>query len=236
MRLRMRLLPAVIFGAVLLLSVRVGGLWEDLSLQIGDTSVAETGKPKASKSGTAGTGGGAVAGKTQGPAAPPAALRKNKKIGEAETARRPAPDGDIDEYDIRILQDLARRRRALDKRERAIVLREGLLKAAERRVEQKIAQLKKIQASVKAELQTVQARRGKRFAKLIKIYSNMKAKDAARVFDELELPILIDLLGGMREASSAPIIAAMNPQKARLITAGLARRARKGLRRTPTRK
>jgi len=232
MRFRLRLLPAVIFGAALLLSVRMGGLWDELSLQIGGASVAETGKTGGTAKPAAGVPGGGVVKKSPQVSTKPAKAGKPGKGGGAMSKRRSPPDGDIDEYDLRILQDLARRRRALDKRERAIALREGMLKAVEGRVEQKIAQLRKIQKTIKAELRTVQKRRGKRFAKLIKIYSNMKAKDAARVFDELELPILIDLVGGMRESSSAPIIAAMNPKKARQITAGLARRARGGLRRT----
>jgi flagellar motility protein MotE (MotC chaperone) len=102
-----------------------------------------------------------------------------------------------------------------------------MLKAVEARVEQKIAQLRKIQAVIKADLRTAQERRGKRFNKLIKIYSNMKPKKAARVFDEMPLAILLDLVGGMRESTSAPILAAMNPAKARQVTAGLAARARR---------
>ena len=234
MRFRIRLVPSLIFGAALLLSVRVGGLWDDLTLQVGGVSIAET-----SKKGTA-----AKAGKTKKPSAktvPKGAAKKGDgknagKSAEPKVSRRPPPEGDLNEYDLRVLQDLARRRRALDKRERAIALREGMMKAVESRVEQKIGQLKKIQAAIKADLQTVKARRGQRFAKLIKIYTNMKPKDAARVFDKLDLPILVDLLGGMREASSAPILAAMDPAKARQITSGLARRARRGLRRTPKQK
>ena len=46
MRARFRLLPILIFSAVLLLSVRVGGLWDNLSVEVGGVSVAET-KPAA---------------------------------------------------------------------------------------------------------------------------------------------------------------------------------------------
>jgi flagellar motility protein MotE (MotC chaperone) len=56
----------------------------------------------------------------------------------------------------------------------------------------------------------------------------MKPKDAARVFDEMPLPILLDLVGGMKEGNSAPILAKMNSVKARQVTAGLAARARQG--------
>jgi flagellar motility protein MotE (MotC chaperone) len=223
MRLRLRLLPILIFSAALLLSVRIGGLWDDLTVEVGGVSVAEV-KP--------------AAGTTAKPAAKPMAKPAAKKPAEmakektatsvTKTNRRPPPERDVTEYDIRVLQDLVRRREILEKRERAIALREGLLKAAEKRVEQKISQLRQIQIAIKADLETSQKRRTARFNKLIKIYSNMKPKDAARVFDEMPLPILLDLVGGMKEGNSAPILAKMNSAKARQVTTGLAARARRG--------
>ncbi|HUT50241.1 MAG TPA: hypothetical protein VM325_12940 [Alphaproteobacteria bacterium] len=232
MRLRLRLLPVLIFSAVLLLSVRVGGLWDELSVEVGGVSVAEI-KPAA--------GGSAKppAMPAAKPAEKPAAGAKKAgtgaktktatggKSGVSKVSRRRPPERDVNEYDLRVLQDLVRRRKVLDKRERAIALREGLLKAAEKRVEQKIGQLRTIQTAIKADLATTQKRRNARFNKLIKIYSNMKSKDAARVFDEMPLAILLDLVGGMREATSAPILAAMNSAKARQVTAGLVARARR---------
>jgi flagellar motility protein MotE (MotC chaperone) len=223
MRLRLRLLPILIFSAALLLSVRIGGLWDDLTVEVGGVSVAEV-KP--------------AAGTTAKPAAKPMAKPAAKKPAEmakektatsvTKTNRRPPPERDVTEYDIRVLQDLVRRREILERRERAIALREGLLKAAEKRVEQKISQLRQIQIAIKADLETSQKRRTARFNKLIKIYSNMKPKDAARVFDEMPLPILLDLVGGMKEGNSAPILAKMNSAKARQVTTGLAARARRG--------
>jgi flagellar motility protein MotE (MotC chaperone) len=232
MRLRLRLLPILIFSAALLLSVRVGGLWNDLSLGVGGVSVAEI-KP------AAGTTAKPAAKPMEKPAEAakkpaeggkkPAEMAKEKTATSvAKTNRRPPPERDVTEYDIRVLQDLVRRREVLEKRERAIALREGLLKAAEKRVEQKIAQLRMIQVAIKADLETSQKRRNARFNKLIKIYSNMKPKDAARVFDEMPLPILLDLVGGMKEGNSAPILAKMNSVKARQVTTGLAARARRG--------
>jgi len=240
MRLRFRLLPVLIFSAVLLLSVRVGGLWDELSVEVGGVSVAEikpaagssakpavkpSGKP-AAKPAAKPAGKPAVAAKKAGAGAKTKAAG-GAKPGLPKVSRRRPPERDVNEYDLRVLQDLVRRRKVLDKRERAIALREGLLKAAEKRVEQKIGQLRTIQTAIKADLATAQKRRNARFGKLIKIYSNMKPKDAARVFDEMPLAILLDLVGGMKEGISAPILAAMTSNKARQVTAGLAARARR---------
>jgi flagellar motility protein MotE (MotC chaperone) len=52
----------------------------------------------------------------------------------------------------------------------------------------------------------------------------MKPKDAARILERLELPILLDVLERMREAKVAPILADMDPAKAKTVTAALAER------------
>jgi flagellar motility protein MotE (MotC chaperone) len=221
---RLRLLPVLIFSAALLLSVRIGGLWNDLTVEMAGVSVAEI-KPAAGSTAKPGKPMAKPAGKMM--TKPAGGAKEKTPSSIAKAGKRRPPERDVNEYDIRVLQDLVRRREQLDKRERAIALREGLLKAAEKRVEQKIAQLRKIQTAVKADLKTAQKRRNARFKQLIKIYSNMKPKDAARVFDEMPLSILLDLVGGMKEGNSAPILANMNSSKARQVTTGLAARARR---------
>ena len=55
-----------------------------------------------------------------------------------------------------------------------------------------------------------------------------RPRDAAAIFDDLELPVLIEILDRMGERKAAPVIGAMRPDKARTLTAELARhRARR---------
>ena len=61
---------------------------------------------------------------------------------------------------------------------------------------------------------------------LVKIYENMKAKDAARIFDEVEMPILLLVIDKMSEKKIAPILAEMEPKKAKQITVMLAEQRR----------
>ena len=60
--------------------------------------------------------------------------------------------------------------------------------------------------------------------RLVKIYESMKPKDAARIFAELELSILLDVISRMREQKSASILAAMDPIQAKTVTSELALR------------
>ena len=57
---------------------------------------------------------------------------------------------------------------------------------------------------------------------LVKIYEKMKPKDAAQVFERLEMPVLLKVIERMKEAKTAPILAAMDPGKAKAVTVAIA--------------
>ena len=57
---------------------------------------------------------------------------------------------------------------------------------------------------------------------LVAIYENMKPKDAANIFNELEMPVLLQVIKNMKERKVAPVIASMSAEKARSLTKELA--------------
>ena len=57
---------------------------------------------------------------------------------------------------------------------------------------------------------------------LVKLYETMKPRDAAVIFNDLQMSVLVPLVDRMKEAKAALIMAAMNPDKARDVTAQLA--------------
>jgi flagellar motility protein MotE (MotC chaperone) len=50
----------------------------------------------------------------------------------------------------------------------------------------------------------------------------MKPKEAARIFDTLEMDVLLSVIGKMNERKMSPILASMDPDKAREVTIKLA--------------
>ena len=58
---------------------------------------------------------------------------------------------------------------------------------------------------------------------LVKVYEAMKPREAATIFDDLDLPVLLPVLDRMKEARAAAILAAMQPDRARLATTELSR-------------
>ena len=202
MTMRLRLLPIVIFAAAMVLSVRIGGLWEDLSVGVGAPSAAQEKKKAPAKQ----------------------VGKKAPKVTPIPKRKPPIPD--VNETDFAVLQELAKRRLTLDKRERSLVIREGVLKAVEKRLDQKLAELKRIQVALQTNIDETKKQRNRELDRLVKIYTNMKAKKAARVFDELAIPIIIKVVKRMKATASAPILAAMDPKRVKVITAELARRER----------
>lgn len=122
-----------------------------------------------------------------------------------------------------VLLDLRKRREALDAREAALRARESVLDATAQKLDQRVAELKALQAR----LEQLDAARRKRddsdWLGLVSLYEKMKPRDAARIFNDLDMGVLVKLLDHMNERRAAAILAAMNPDKARETTTELAR-------------
>ncbi|MCW8951903.1 MAG: hypothetical protein OQK23_05305, partial [Rhodospirillales bacterium] len=125
--------------------------------------------------------------------------------------------------EIDLLQQLAVRREEIDKRSSEINMREGLLQAAESRINKKLDELKKLQATIEGLIKTHDQQQEVKMASLVKIYENMKPQDAARIFEELDMETLLMVAERMKERKLAPVMAKMNPGKAKEMTVELAR-------------
>lgn len=130
------------------------------------------------------------------------------------------PSASASELDV--LTSLTRRRTELDARARALTMRENLLAAGEGRVDQKIGTLKSLQTQIQALLAQRDTAQDDQIKSLIKTYSTMKAKDAARIFDTLSDDVLVPVAKGMKSDILAPVLAAMNADTAQKLTVKLA--------------
>ena len=129
----------------------------------------------------------------------------------------------LTQAEIDLLQQLADRREQIEARARELDLREDLLKAAENRIGKKIQEMKALQVTINGLIKKHDAEQDAKLNSLVKIYQNMKPKDAARIFGELELDTLLMVVERMKERKLAAIMAKMNPVKAREVTIELVR-------------
>jgi flagellar motility protein MotE (MotC chaperone) len=126
--------------------------------------------------------------------------------------------------EVDVLSSLSKRRAELDTRQRNQDMRENVLAATEKRVDDKIATLKALQAQINQLIGQHDAEQQKQVSALVKTYSAMKPKDAARIFDGLSEDVLIPVAQGMKSDALAPVLAAMSPSAAQKLTVKLASR------------
>ena len=124
----------------------------------------------------------------------------------------------LTQTEIETLERLVERRDIIEQRERELGVKEGLLRAAESRIDGKIVQLQDLEQSIEVLLAKYEEKKQGEIEQLVRIYGAMKPKDAARIFDSLEMPILLAVVQSMKETKVAPILSAMNSAKATALT------------------
>ena len=219
---KIRFLPLTIFFATLMLTVKIGDIWSGIDQA---TSAIEVSKAEAQQ-------------KAEEPNKPEGGDGKPPmEAGKHEAAAKDAqPDEPVAMIDpnlttddptlltpdeIELLQQLAKRRDRLKVRERELQVRVGLMTAAETRMEKKIAELQNLRETIKGLVKTFEGQQDKKLLSLVKIYENMKPKDAARIFEDLEMTTLLDVAERMKDRKLSAIMAKMNPQRAREVTVEL---------------
>ena len=127
--------------------------------------------------------------------------------------------------ELDLLQDLVNRREQLNQRESQISVRERLLETTERRIDGKIAQLQDLEVRIAALVATYEVNENAQLGSIVKVYETMKPKDAAKIFETLDMSIQLDVAIRMKETKMASIMAEMSIEKAELLTSELANRA-----------
>lgn len=130
--------------------------------------------------------------------------------------------GMITETERQILTSLADRRTQLDARAADLDMRQAVVEAAEMRLQQRIDELTALEAEINALLAAKQAMEDAQFAGLIAMYEAMRPADAAAIFNRLEIDVLTRVATAMSPRKMSPILAAMAPERAEVLTIRLA--------------
>jgi flagellar motility protein MotE (MotC chaperone) len=124
-----------------------------------------------------------------------------------------------------ILERLQARRQELEARAREIDIRESLLKAAERRLESRVEELKGVESRISTATDQKNEADATRFKGLVTMYESMKPKDAAKVFDRLEMSVLLEIASQIAPRKMSDILGLMSTEAAERLTVELAHRA-----------
>jgi flagellar motility protein MotE (MotC chaperone) len=203
-----RLLPMTITALAALLVVKCGNILE-AALITGHrtpsgmvaTAKAATTEPPAEK-------------------AKPAEAAPEQKPPEAAAPEGPPP---ISDSERAVLLDLRQRRKELDALAVSLTARESMLAAAEQKLAARVAEMQSLQKRLEFLDAARQQKEDAGWQGLVKMYEAMKPKEAAAIFDDLSMPVLLQVLDRMKDAKAAGVMAAMTPEKARDVTAELVR-------------
>lgn len=233
-----RILPLLILVAMLTFSVRIADVFIGFSSLSGAAQAEEKMQKMAPKELTGSKSiAEQIADRKSGKVDDKADMVKTMDNKEGGLKVTDAPDVDLPEVDWRdasdqeldytnvrmeMFDDLSSRRKGLEKRERELMTREALLRAAEQELDRKYQELSNLRREIEGLLEQQSDEEKARITSLVKIYEGMKPKDAARIFDTLDLDILVAVMSQMSERKLSPVLAAMNPERARTITIMLA--------------
>lgn len=204
-----RVLPIFIFCAVLTLSVKINNLF-DLLKYPNSTPLSITQQMAAAEEQA-----------SQETAKLSKVLDQGSSVPDSLSANPTNPNSGFSQSEIMILQELAERREALDLRSKEIDRKAIQLKVAEDEIDKKIKQLQEYEQKLKNLITGYNQKEKEKINSLVKLYSTMKPKDAARIFNTLEMSILIPILKEMKPSVSSAIISQMNAEKAKAVTTEL---------------
>ena len=113
-----------------------------------------------------------------------------------------------------LARDLNARESALDHREKTIKSREEDLIAAEKRLEERLAEIKKLRDEIKLMYDGMEEGRLEKVMGLVEMVEVMRAKDAALFVEALEPTLAVGVLDRMQRAKAGKLLAEMPPEVA----------------------
>ena len=228
---KIRFLPITIFAAFMLLTVKVSDIWNGMDAVLhgseapspvsvagaiaqqrtGGEDMNATPPPEMAEPPAGGAMPGGMA---------PGGAMDDEKVARSLTTQDPTL---LTQAEIDLLQQLAERRESLEQREHELDLRSGMLDAAESRIEKKIAELQQFQATIEQLIKKYDEQQDAKLKSLVKVYENMKPKEAARIFEQLDMDTLLTVAAEMKERKLADVLAKMGGEKASEVTYELMR-------------
>ena len=162
------------------------------------------------------TGANSASKSGQNPTVPDTSLDKKKDIVTLKTdVVGFDPLSTSSREEVELLLKLADRRKDIDTREADLKKRELVLAVAEKQQKDKILELTKLKDSIETLLKKTDKVSQDHLVNLVKFYEGMKPKNAAQVFDRIDMSVLKDLVPLMSQRKVSAILDQMSVVKAK---------------------
>ena len=121
-----------------------------------------------------------------------------------------------------LLQQLRKRRKQIENDKDELPAEKMALESIKQYIDNRLDVLENLQNKLKPQFNNNNQNDGKKILKLVKVYQSMKPKEAAKIFNDLQIGVLVEMTLSMKESRLAAILAEMKPEKARELTSILA--------------
>jgi flagellar motility protein MotE (MotC chaperone) len=126
--------------------------------------------------------------------------------------------------EVQLLLELDQQRIELERRTQAVELREKLVDLMEQRLNGRVNELQGLKAELEKLMVRVSGKDDKELQQLAAIYAAMKPTAAAVVLNRVDNAIVLDILNRMPPKKSGKLMEALEPVKARYLSAMMASR------------
>ncbi len=148
--------------------------------------------------------------------------QNNKKEEENRQKNEPFDPLSLDESRIKILLSLYERETELRKWEDILQAKENLNKAVEAQLDKKRGELGELKKAIENIAKANNDDVMKNIKKMVSVYETMKPEAAARIFNELPMQVLMNLIKQMNPKKASSILSQMNVDKAKALTDAVA--------------
>ncbi|MBL7545589.1 MAG: hypothetical protein JNL11_17350 [Bdellovibrionaceae bacterium] len=158
--------------------------------------------------------------------APLAAQAKHDSV-DAKSKSEESRDVESSRIDFDFVKDFKERKKALDQKEEDLKNWEAEIQNQKTELDSKIVEIQKIRKDISAQLDDrVKADQAK-LDTLVQVYSQMKATQAAKVFETLDEDLAVDILTKMKKKNAADILNLLKADKAQILSEKFAGYSRK---------
>jgi len=130
----------------------------------------------------------------------------------------PVPPAPEDPRRVALLGELGARQKQLDDMDRALAERQRIVAASEVAMQEKMAAYAKIIDDYKARDQASHDMSDADLLRLVRIYENMSPRDAAAIFNVLDMHVMVRVIDHMNPRKASAIMAGMLPERVSLTT------------------
>ncbi len=164
--------------------------------------------------------GEAVAENTATKPAAPAAADKNADAKEESRAlaSEQKTSANMTAEDLDHLTKLNDRKKELDAREEELSRQEAELQTQKIELDKRLKELEEMRGKISSMLEERVKVDDQKIDTLVQMYSNMKAPQAAKVFETMDEDLVVELLGRMKKKNAADIMNLLKPEKAQIIS------------------